>query len=114
MKASYIIDANLPYHVPVWKTEDFVFVLKINPAWDDDEIWNYAKENNMIIVTKDKDFIVKQAVHNVPPKVIHVKFGNLRLKDFIMRIGTVWEEVEHLIQTHTTINIYLTKVEAIK
>lgn len=38
MKAVYVIDANLPFNVPVWRSEAFVFVLKINAAWDDEEI----------------------------------------------------------------------------
>ncbi len=66
MKAAYIIDANLPFNIPVWRYKNFVFVLKINPAWDDDEIWDYAKENNLIIVTKDKDFIFKQIAFGMP------------------------------------------------
>ena len=90
MKALYLIDANLPFRVPVWQGDTFVFVTKINPAWDDEEIWNYAKANGLIIVTKDKDFIVKQAIAGAPPSVVHVKFGNLKLADFISRIETVW------------------------
>lgn len=113
-KAAYLIDANLPFHLPVWKTEKFQFVLKINPSWDDEEIWKYAREHELIIVTKDKDFIVKQIAAGVPPKVIHVKFGNLKLKDFTTRINEVWQEVERLIQEYSTVNIYLNKIEAIK
>jgi predicted nuclease of predicted toxin-antitoxin system len=114
MKAKYLIDANLPFRVPVWELENFVFVLKINPSWNDEAIWRYAKENNRIIVTEDKDFILKQAIAGAPPKLVHVKFGNMKLTDFIDRISVVWEEVNKLIQTHTIVNIYFTKIEAIK
>lgn len=110
----FIVDANLLFDVPVWRDDRFQFVLKINASWEDDEIWNYAKEHELIIVTKDKDFILKQAFAGVPPKVVHIKFGNLKLNDFINRIQMVWNEVEELIQTHSTVNIYLTYLEAIK
>lgn len=114
MKPLYLIDANLPFNVPVWKDERFVFVLKIDPSWNDEEIWNYAKANSLIIVTKDKDFILKQIAFGVPPKVIHVKFGNLKLNHFIGRIEMVWQEVGQLIEINDTVNIYLNKIEAIK
>lgn len=114
MNIRFLIDANLPFDVPVWKTERFTHVLHINPEWTDEAIWQYAKEENLIIVTKDKDFIVKQFREGTPPKVIHIKFGNLKFNDFINRILQIWEEVEGLIQKHTIVNIYLTKIEAIK
>jgi predicted nuclease of predicted toxin-antitoxin system len=110
----FIIDANLPFDLEIWKNENFVFVLKINPFWNDDEIWNYARLNNLVIVTKDKDFILKQVLDGSPPKIVHIKFGNLKLNDFIYRIQFVWNKVEVLLETHTIVNVYLTKVEAIK
>ena len=114
MKLTYLIDANLPFRVPRWQNDAFRFVVKLNPAWDDEQIWEYAKEHGLVIVTKDKDFIVKQAIAGAPPIVVHVRFGNLKLADFISRIETVWPEVEALLQTHTIINIYSDKIEAIK
>lgn len=50
----------------------------------------------------------------VPPKVIHIKFGNPGLKEFVAGIGTIWKETEHLISAHATVYIYLNKIEAIK
>lgn len=97
MKATYLIDANLPFRVPVWQNDAFLFVVKMNPDWNDEEIWEYAKENSLVIVTKDKDFLVKQAIAGAPPNVVHIKFGNLKLYDFINRIETVWPEVENLL-----------------
>ncbi len=114
MAVRFLIDANLPVKVPTWAGEDFEFALGINPAWDDEEIWRYAKKGDLVIVTKDKDFIVKQLILGVPPKVIHVKFGNLKLKAFIERIDAVWPEVVRKIALANTVNIYSDKIEAIK
>lgn len=114
MTTEFIIDANLPFKVPIWKNERFVFVLDIDPGWDDEQIWRYARETGLTIVTKDKDFLVKQAIAGAPPNVVHIKFGNLKLSAFVSRIQSVWAEVETLLQTHTIINIYLDRIEAIK
>jgi len=47
-------------------------VLNINPQWNDEEIWNYARTNNLIIITNDKDFRLMQIMQGSPPKIIHV------------------------------------------
>jgi predicted nuclease of predicted toxin-antitoxin system len=45
------------------------------PAKDID-IWNYAKKNDYIIVTKDEDFVDFLNVKGFPPKLILLKTGN--------------------------------------
>jgi predicted nuclease of predicted toxin-antitoxin system len=110
----FIVDANLPFKISKWQSNRFVHVLKINPMWDDDEIWNYAYHGNLIIITKDKDFRLKQIIHGSPPKVIHIKFGNVILSEFEKIILLCWEQVEELIKTHSLINIFQYYIEAIK
>ena len=110
----FIVDANLPNSISIWNNGRFEHVLDINPLWDDDEIWDYAKTNNLIIITKDKDFSVKQILKGSPPKIVHIKFGNLKLAEFIQVINTCWTKVETLLQQHSIINIYKDSIEAIK
>lgn len=110
----FLVDANLPFRVNCWSSASFLHVLKINPEWNDDEIWNYARENNLIIITKDKDFVVKQILEGAPPKLVHIKLGNLKLGAFVNRIEAVWQDVEALLHDHYIINIYINKIEAIR
>ena len=110
----FIIDANLPSKISVWEKNNFVDVLSINPLWDDNEIWDYAKANGLTIITKDKDFAVKQILQGSPPKLIHIKFGNLRLKEFIALIEKLWPAIENLIKEYSIINIYKDRIESIK
>lgn len=42
----------------------------------DFEIWEYAKSNNFIIISKDTDFININALKGFPPKVICIQRGN--------------------------------------
>jgi len=44
----------------------------------DAEIWNYAKENNQVIVTNDEDFLNLQVLLGFPPKVVLFRTGNLK------------------------------------
>lgn len=48
--------------------------LSIPPT--DFEIWNYAKANDLIIVTNDEDFLNLMNLKGFPPKVILLKTGN--------------------------------------
>jgi predicted nuclease of predicted toxin-antitoxin system len=110
----FIVDANLPFRISKWQNELFEYVLNINPQWNDEEIWEYAKTNNLVIITKDKDFRLKQIMQGSPPKIIHIKIGNLKLDEFEKVINLCWVQVEKLIKTHSLINIYLKTIEAIK
>jgi predicted nuclease of predicted toxin-antitoxin system len=42
----------------------------------DEDIWEYAKQNALIIVSKDSDFHHMSFVRGAPPKVIYLKLGN--------------------------------------
>ncbi len=52
-----------------------VFLLTMGEA-DDRLIWNYAKQNNCIIVTRDSDYNDLSLIRGFPPKVIWIRRGN--------------------------------------
>ena len=54
---------------------DQVFLLDLAEA-SDKEIWDFAKEGDFTIVTKDSDFEEMSLVYGSPPKVIWLRCGN--------------------------------------
>jgi predicted nuclease of predicted toxin-antitoxin system len=48
---------------------------------NDDSIWQYAKENDFTVVTKDDDFEQRSVLEGFPPKVIWIRLGNCRTAD---------------------------------
>lgn len=42
----------------------------------DSEIWNCAKKNDFVIVTKDEDFHVRSLLDGSPPKILWIRSGN--------------------------------------
>ena len=90
----YLVDANLPSKIKIWQTDEFEFVGQINDEWTDGEIWNYAKQNNLTIISKDSDFSHRIIVSRPPPKIIHIKIGNMKLKDFSLAIENFWTRAE--------------------
>jgi predicted nuclease of predicted toxin-antitoxin system len=43
---------------------------------DDGVIWEYAKANNFVIVSKDSDFHQRSLLYGHPPKFIYLRIGN--------------------------------------
>jgi len=42
----------------------------------DEEVWNYARENEFTVVTHDSDFSERSIIYGHPPKVIWLRTGN--------------------------------------
>jgi len=47
----------------------------------DQEVWNYAREHDYLIVTKDVDFSEFSLLQGFPPKVIWIRRGNCSTRD---------------------------------
>ena len=47
----FLIDVNLPYYFSLWNNVEFIHQKDINDEWTDEQIWNYARDNNLTIIT---------------------------------------------------------------
>lgn len=112
--AKYLIDVNLPYRFSLWKSADYVHQIDINDEWTDERIWNYAKENNLTIITKDSDFSNRIIFHESPPKVIHIRFGNMKMREFFTVTTAIWNDVIDLSENHKLVNVFRDRIEAIE
>lgn len=75
-----LFDQNLSYRIVtqlkhLFPNSNHVRLLKLEKA-DDLTIWEYAKDNNFHIVSKDTDFNTINALYGFPPKVIWIHTGN--------------------------------------
>lgn len=52
-----------------------VFLLGLDQARDS-EIWNYAREHDFVLVTKDADFAELGTLHGFPPYIVWLRVGN--------------------------------------
>ncbi|MEJ7740534.1 MAG: DUF5615 family PIN-like protein [Chitinophagaceae bacterium] len=62
---------------PLFPGSKHVFELNL-ADFPDREIWQYAKENNFSIVTKDRDFYYLSGTLGHPPKIIWLMIGNCK------------------------------------
>ncbi|MDX1939476.1 MAG: DUF5615 family PIN-like protein [Saprospiraceae bacterium] len=76
-----LIDANLSYRLVKKLAGEFSDCLHVSktglsiPA-NDNDIWDWAKQNNYIIVTNDEDYYNLTVYFGFPPKVVLLRMGN--------------------------------------
>lgn len=73
----------------LYPDSNHLFNLNLDTA-EDFLVWQYARDNDFIIVTKDSDFSELSLLRGFPPKVIWIRIGN-----------STTNEIESLIRSHT-------------
>jgi len=110
----FLFDENLP-RVPSLQT-----ILPVTHALDlgtrstDSQLWAHAQQNDLAIVTKDADFSQRIVLGVSPPRVIHLRVGNMRGREFAAWLQRIWPHIESAIATHKLVNVYRDRIEAVK
>jgi predicted nuclease of predicted toxin-antitoxin system len=61
---------------------------------DDRVIWQYARDNDLIIVTQDADFDGLAQVHGFPPKIIWLRCGNTSTANILHLLLTNYDLIK--------------------
>jgi predicted nuclease of predicted toxin-antitoxin system len=78
----FLLDSNLPARIQFTPTQPVTHARSLGPCPTDTAIWDYARAHDLVIVTKDADFSHRIMTHTPPPRVVHLRFGNLRRREF--------------------------------
>ncbi len=75
-----LLDENLSRRLVPFLQNDYpgstqVALLGLEQA-DDRQVWNYAREHEFVIVTRDSDYFDLSTIHGPPPKIIWLRTGN--------------------------------------
>ncbi len=102
-----LLDQNISRKILIPLNEKFpnssqVFLENLHEA-DDKSIWNFARENGFIIVTKDSDFNELSILYGAPPKIIWLRCGN-KNNQYIL---------QSLISNHRLIEEFLSEANTI-
>ena len=111
--AKYLIDVNLPRYFSLFNTQDYEFVTSIDDEMKDSEVWQYAKKNNLTIVSKDADFRELILANTPPPHFIHIKLGNMKMAQFHKTLSNIWEEVCDMSTKYKLVIVYKDYIEGI-
>jgi predicted nuclease of predicted toxin-antitoxin system len=90
---SFLVDVNLPKFFGFFNTPNFSFVADLNLMMSDNEIWDYALTNELVILTKDTDFYDKCLLSETSPKIIHFQIGNYSLKQLHTYFTQHWQKI---------------------
>jgi len=74
----FLFDENLPLNLQISPSLPVIHATNWGNSLSDSEIWRYAMANDLVIVTKDVDFSDRIIISNPPPRVVHLRFGNMR------------------------------------
>lgn len=64
----------------IFPNSNHVFPLNLDIS-DDTDVWEYARQNDFTLVTKDADFGDLSILRGFPPKVIWIRRGNCKTSD---------------------------------
>lgn len=62
----------------------------------DTEVWQYARQEGFLIVTKDADFGELCLLQGFPPKIIWIRRGNCKTADIEAILRTHYDDIENL------------------
>jgi predicted nuclease of predicted toxin-antitoxin system len=109
----YLLDENLPIRLRITPSLPLVHATALGPQPTDSSVWEYARVNNLVILTKDADFSHRILASTPPPRVVHLRFGNLRRAEFHELLARVWPQIEALSRTHKLVNVELDRILAV-
>lgn len=110
----FLIDENLPPFFPNDAAFPMVHARSLGESMTDSQLWNYACENELAVVTKDADFSQRMMVTTPPPWVVHLKFGNLRLVAYQSFLEGTWRTIESLLPAHKLVRVYRNMIETVR
>jgi predicted nuclease of predicted toxin-antitoxin system len=96
-----LLDENLSRRIVPFLQQNYpessqVVLLGLQAATDL-EIWEYAKVNGYVIVTRDNDFLDLSLLKGAPPKLIHLRTLNLSRSATLSMLLSNQQQVEHVL-----------------
>jgi predicted nuclease of predicted toxin-antitoxin system len=109
----FFFDENVPSRIQFSPSYPLVSGASLGSSPTDTLVWDFARQHELVIVSKDADFSERIILHTPPPWVVHLRFGNLKGKEFHALIARVWPKVETLLKTHKLVNVFADRVEGV-
>jgi predicted nuclease of predicted toxin-antitoxin system len=114
----FVVDAQLPMmicevlrnnHHEAFHTSE---ILNGNLS-SDKAIAEFATEINAIVITKDKDFYYSFLLTRIPPKLLLVKVGNMKLADLKALFENNVSSIEQLFLDYDLVELYPDRLMAV-
>jgi predicted nuclease of predicted toxin-antitoxin system len=106
-----LFDGNLPARLRFSPKLPIISLSKAGRNPSDSQIWEFARKNDLVVVSKDADFSDRIITQSPPPRVMHIRFGNLRRNEFHAVLARFWLRIETLLKSHKLVNVYADRLE---
>ena len=97
-----LFDENLSPRLPVVLADTYPGSAHVHACGlgnaDDSAIWQYAKDNDFTIVSKDSDFQERGVLHGQPPKFIWLRAPNCSSEQIENLLRTAFPIIQRFIQ----------------
>ncbi len=87
----------------LYPNSDHLDLLGLGTA-DDVLVWEHARRNNFVVVTKDADFADLSVLRGFPPKLVWIRRGNCSTDGIADILRNHKEDIEELV-TNSTLGI---------
>lgn len=108
-----LLDENIPSRILFTPQLPVLHATSLGSSLSDTFLWEYARANEYVILTKDTDFSNRILLSDPPPWIVHLRIGNMRKRDFHLFLARVWPDVERLLPARKLINVYADRIESI-
>jgi predicted nuclease of predicted toxin-antitoxin system len=108
-----LIDENLPFPADLPTSLPVVHARQLGEQVSDSELWVHAGANELVIVTKDADFSARVKIEGPPPRIVHLRVGNMRRAEFLNWFFGKWPLIEALIPSYKLIDVFPEHMELI-
>lgn len=108
----FLLDENLPGRMAIATSLPVFHATDLGPSLPDWDLWNFARENSLVLVTKDADFSDRIFVETPPPWIVHLRVGNLCRRDYHAFMASTWPKIESLLPAAKLVCVYRDRIEA--
>lgn len=109
----FLIDENLPAPLRFVLPGKVRHARELGTSPTDSALWEVARRESLVILTKDADFYDRILLTEPPPWVVRVACGNLRRRDLLALVESAWPAVMRLLPEHKVVRVTLQAVEGI-
>jgi predicted nuclease of predicted toxin-antitoxin system len=110
---SFFFDENLPAKLRFSPNLPVLPSSRVGRNPSDSQIWEFSRKHDLVIVSKDADFSNRIITSAPPPRMVHLRFGNLCRGEFHALLARIWPQIEMLLKSHKLVNVYADRLEGI-
>lgn len=110
----FLFDENLPTRLTFTPSLPVVFSTSLGQSPSDGVLWDHGRDQSLAIVSKDADFSDRIMLAAPPPWIVHLRFGNLRRKEYHALLAKMWPRVEALLPENKLICVYADRIESFR